>query len=159
MIVKEKIKYKMAKLTTRITWVLAHGICHVWAWARSFRSKNNFDYFIKNLRTQYPTCNKAGDASVAGLPFISKLVYEDEFERSVSLKIGDICIEYSFTKTLEEEEKMLYLLDEDKPEQDVTDAVTALVHLTKQTHHNASVLQFSKHRKEQDGVEYRKDNS
>ena len=154
MLVKDKIKIQMAKLTTQITWYLAHGICRVWAWARSFRSKNNFDYFIKNLRTQYPTCNKAGDASIAGLPFISKLVYEDEFERSVSLKIGDIVIEYSFTRTLEEiNVPPLY---EKEPEREI---IKALVHMIKQTHHNASVLQFSKHRKEQDGVEYRKDNS
>ena len=155
MLVKDKIKIKMAKLTTQITWYLAHGVCRVWAWARGFSSKNNFDYFIKNLRTQYPACNKSGDASVAGLPFISKqLVYEDEFERSTSLKIGDIVIAYSFTRTLEEiNVPPLY---EKEPQREI---ISALVHMTKQTHHNASVLQFSKHGKEQDGVKYRKDNS
>ena len=37
--------------------------------------------------------------------------------------------------------------------------LSALLTITRQTHHNNSVLEFSKHRKEQDGVKYRKSNS
>ena len=77
---------KMAKLTNQITSILAHGICKVWAWGRSFRYKNNFDYFIRPVR---PTVLRER------LPFIMKRVHEDVYERSVKLKIGDIVIEYS----------------------------------------------------------------
>jgi hypothetical protein len=142
MIVKDKIKYKMAKLTTRITWVLAHGICHVWAWARSFRSKNNFDYFIRLERP-----------SVSKQPFIMKKIYEDDYERSVKLKIGEVVIEYSFGKTLEENITELF------PTTGQDKILSALLTITRQTHHNNSVLEISKHRKEKDGVEYRKSNS
>lgn len=83
---------KMAKLTTQITSLLAHGVCKVWAYGRSFsKNKNNFDYFIRLERP-----------SVSKRPFIMKKIYEDDYERSVKLKIGEVVIEYSFSKTLEE---------------------------------------------------------
>jgi hypothetical protein len=41
---------KMAKLTTQITSILAHGLCKVWALGRSFSDENNFDYFIRTVR-------------------------------------------------------------------------------------------------------------
>ena len=69
MIVK-KIKNNMAKLTTQTTLVLAHAICSVWKWGRKLGNKNNFDYFIRNLSTQYPTTNKMAEASLASSPFI-----------------------------------------------------------------------------------------
>ncbi len=134
---------KMAKLTTQITSLLAHGVCKVWAYGRSFsRDKNNFDYFIRLERP-----------SVAKRPFIMKKIYEDDYERSVKLKIGEVVIEYSFGKTLEENITELF------PTTGQDKILSALLTITRQTHHNNSVLHISKHRKEQDGVKYRKSNS
>ena len=134
---------KMAKLTTQITSLLAHGVCKVWAYGRSFsRDKNNFDYFIRLERP-----------SVAKRPFIMKKIYEDDYERSVKLKIGEVVIEYSFGKTLEENITELF------PTTGQDKILSALLTITRQTHHNNSVLHISKHRKEQDGVKYRKSSS
>lgn len=134
---------KMAKLTTQITSLLAHGVCKVWAYGRSFsKDKNNFDYFIRLERP-----------SVAKRPFIMKKIYEDDYERSVKLKIGEVVIEYSFGKTLEENITELF------PTTGQDKVLSALITITQQTHHNNSVLELSKHRKEQDGVKYRKSNS
>ena len=134
---------KMAKLTTQITSLLAHGVCKVWAYGRSFsKDKNNFDYFIRLERP-----------SVAKRPFIMKKIYEDDYERSVKLKIGEVVIEYSFGKTLEENITELF------PTTGQDKILSALLTITRQTHHNNSVFELSKHRKEQDGVKYRKSNS
>jgi len=134
---------KMAKLTTQITSVLAHGVCKVWAYGRSFSTnKNNFDYFIRLERP-----------SVAKRPFVMKKIYEDDYERSVKLKIGEVVIEYSFGKTLEENITELF------PTTGQDKILSALLTITRQTHHNNSVLELSKHRKEQDGVKYRKSSS
>ena len=134
---------KMAKLTTQITSLLAHGVCKVWAYGRSFsKDKNNFDYFIRLERP-----------SVAKRPFVMKKIYEDDYERSVKLKIGEVVIEYSFGKTLEENITELF------PTTGQDKILSALLTITRQTHHNNSVLELSKHRKEQDGVKYRKSSS
>ena len=134
---------KMAKLTTQITSLLAHGVCKVWAYGRSFsRDKNNFDYFIRLERP-----------SVAKRPYFMKKIYEDDYERSVKLKIGEVVIEYSFGKTLEENITELF------PTTGQDKILSALLTITRQTHHNNSVLHISKHRKEQDGVKYRKSSS
>ena len=153
MIVKDN--KKMAKLTTQTTILLAHAICSVWKWGRKLGNKNNFDYFIRDLSTQYPTTNKMAEASLASSPFISKVILvDDEYERSISLKIGTIAIEYSFDKTLEENN--VIPLYEYKPEEEV---INALIKITHQRHHNTSVLQFSKNRKERDGSKYREGNT
>jgi len=134
---------KMAKLTTQITSLLAHGVCKVWAYGRSFsRDKNNFDYFIRLERP-----------SVAKRPYFMKKIYEDDYERSVKLKIGEVVIEYSFGKTQEENITELF------PTTGQDKILSALLTITRQTHHNNSVFELSKHRKEQDGVKYRKSNS
>ena len=134
---------KMAKLTTQITSLLAHGVCKVWATARSFsKDKNNFDYFIRLERP-----------SVTKRPFVMKVVYEDDYERSVKLKVGEVVIEYSFSKTQEENITELF------PTTVQDKVLSALISITQQTHYNNSVLHISKHRKEKDGVEYRKSSS
>ena len=139
---------KMAKITTQITSVLAHGICKVWAWGRSFRDENNFDYFIREVR---PSPTK--------LPYIKKLVYENDKERSVTLKIGSIVIEYSFGKTPEEEVDS-NVCDLFETKYDARDEVVkAIVSITRQTHHNNSVLRFSKNKKENDGSKHREGNT
>ena len=49
---------KMAKLTTQITSVLAHGVCKVWAYGRSFSTNKN----IRTLEFDLPCrpCSKDG---------------------------------------------------------------------------------------------------
>ena len=146
MFMKNEYK-KMAKLETQIISVLAHSVCKLWDISRSFNDKNNFDYFIRAVR-QSPT----------PFPYIKKQVFEDDYERSVSLKIGEVVIEYSFSKTLEEVDSNVCPLFKD--EYDAGDEVVkALVSITRQSHHNNSVLQFSSNRKEKDGSKYREGNT
>jgi hypothetical protein len=146
MLTNNKYK-KMAKIQTQIISILAHGTCKIWAFGRSFSDKNNFDYFIRAVR---PSPTK--------LPFIKKQVYEDDNERSVTLKIGEVVIEYSFSKTKEETDTNITPLfkSEYEPRDEV---IKALVSITRQTHHNNSVLQFSNNRKERDGSKYREGNT
>ena len=138
-------KYKkMANFITQIISLIAHGVCKVWAFGRSFNDKNNFDYFIRVVRPSVAPTKR---------PFIMKVVYEDDYERSVKLKIGEVVIEYSFSKTQEENIHELFTTTgQDK-------VVSALISMTQQTHHNNSVLELSKHRKENDGSKYRKSSS
>ena len=143
-------KYKnMAKITTQMTWYTSHAVCKVWAWVRSFSSKNNFDYFIKKLDAHKPI-----DAKDLKTSFVEKVVYEDDFERSVSLRLGNVVVEYAFSKT--QGETNLIPLFEYKPESEI---IKTLLHMTKKAHHNASVFTLAKHRKEQDGTKDRKSNS
>ena len=138
-------KYKkMANFITQIISLIAHGVCKVWAFGRSFNDKNNFDYFIRVVRPSVAPTKR---------PFIMKVVYEDDYERSVKLKIGEVVIEYSFSKTQEENIHELF------PTTGQDKVVSALISMTHQTHHNNSVLELSKHRKENDGSKYRKSSS
>ena len=138
-------KKNMTKLTTQITSILAHGICKVWAYGRSFSNKNNFDYFIRAVR---PSSDK--------LPYIHKSVSEDCYTKNVELKVGNIVIEYGFEKNKVVDSS----IDLFQQEYDAKDAVVkAIVSISQQQHHNNSVLQFSKHRKDNDGVKYRKSNT
>ena len=135
---------KMANFNTQIISFIAHGVCKVWAFGRSFNNKNNFDYFIRPVR---PTV--APDKR----PYIMKAVYEDDYERSVKLKIGKVVIEYSFGKTPKENIQELF------PTTGQDKVISALIQMTQQTHYNNSVLELSKHRKENDGSKYRKSSS
>jgi hypothetical protein len=138
-------KKNMTKLTTQITSILAHGICKVWAYGRSFSNKNNFDYFIRAVR---PSSDK--------LPYIHKSVSEDCYTKNVELKVGNIVIEYGFEKNKVVDSSIELFHQEYDAKATV---VKAIVSMTQQQHHNNSVLQFSKHRKDNDGVKYRKSNT
>ena len=139
-------KKNMTKLTTQITSILAHGICKVWAYGRSFSNKNNFDYFIRAVR---PSSDK--------LPYIHKSVSEDCYTKNVELKVGNIVIEYGFekNKVVDSSIEQLFVQEYDAK----ATVVKAIVSMTQQQHHNNSVLQFGKHRKDNDGVKYRKSNT
>ena len=138
-------KKNMTKLTTQITSILAHGICKVWAYGRSFSNKNNFDYFIRAVR---PSSDK--------LPYIHKSVSEDCYTKNVELKVGNIVIEYGFEKNKVVDSSIDLFHQEYDAKATV---VKAIVSMTQQQHHNNSVLQFGKHRKDNDGVKYRKSNT
>ena len=86
--------------------------------------------------------------------FFSKtILVNDQYQRSCSLKIGDIVVEYSFNKTLKEYSIPLFYEPKDE-------VIKTILEMTRQSHHNASVLNLAKHRKEKaDGTNYRKSNS
>ena len=142
---------KLYKNMTQMLMVLAETYCKLWHYFRcGLRNKSDFNYFVKNLRDQYPL-GELGDHAMFGLPFFQKVVLEDnEFERSCAVKIGQVSIEYSFDKT--QKEPKILLLD-DSPRWEIA---RALLRMTIQQNHNATVLKFSKqHRKDkEDGSKY-----
>ena len=144
-------KKNMAKLITQLIWVLSHLYCKVWYFFRcTLRNKSDFDYFIRNLQTQYPTTS-----GIWTKPFFHKVVLvNDDYEKSRSVKIGNVTIEYSFDKTIKK--PVVNILGYDAMEE----VLKGLVHITRQSHHNASVFNLAKHRKERtDGGQYRKSNT
>ena len=144
-------KAKLYKNMTQIVMVLTEIYCRLWYFFRCrLRNKSDFDYFIRNLQTQYPTNN-----GIWTKPFFHKVVLvNDDYEKSRSVKIGNITIEYSFDKTIKQ--PIVHLFGYDA----MTEVIKGLVHITRQSHHNASVFSLAKHRKEKsDGVKYRKSNT
>ena len=139
----------MAKMTNKAIWAISHLYCKVWFWGRcTLRNKNDFDYFISDLRTD--------NSPIKFQTFFQKkVIVNDDIERSVAVRFGDIQIEYSFTKK-KKEDNLLHLFGYDAMEE----VIKALVKITKVSHHNASVFSLAKRRKEKaDGVKYRKSNS
>ena len=137
---------KLLKTMTQTLMVLAETYCSLWYFLRCrLRNKSDFNYFVKNLRDQYPK-GELGDVAMKGIPFFHKVVLEDnELERSCAVKIGHIEITYSFDKT--QREKKILLFD-DSPRWEIA---RQLLKMTAIKHHNASVLKFSnKHRKEKE---------
>ena len=140
----------MAKLVTQSIWVLSHIYCWVWKFGRNLFRKSDFDYFIRNLQKQYPTTS-----GIWTKPFFHKVdLVNDDYEKSRSVKIGNVTIEYSFDKTIKTPVVHLFGYDA------MDEVLKGLVHITRQSHHNASVFNLAKHRKEQtDGGKYRKSNT
>ena len=137
----------MAKLITQLIWVLSHLYCKVWYFCRcTLRNKSDFDYFISNLRTENSPIRFANF-------FQKKITFSDDREKSAAVRIGDIQIEYSFEK--KQKDNLLHLFGYDAMEE----VIKALIKMTKVSHHNASVFNLAKHRKEKDGTKYRKGNS
>ena len=125
----------MVKLVTQSIWVLSHIYCWVWKLGRNLFRKSDFDYFIRNLQTQYPTTT-----GIWTKPFFHKVVLvNDDYEKSRSVKIGNVTIEYSFDKTIK---KPNYFITEPKWE-----VAKSLYKLTKQSHYNASVVYLKDHKK------------
>ena len=145
-----KRKKTMAKLTTKLIWVISHWYCKVWYWGRcSLRGKSDFDYFISNLQE---------DNSPINFPtfFQKKIILNDDREKSVAVRIGAIQIEYSFDKNFKKKDNLVHLFGYDAMEQ----VIKQLVQMTKTAHHNASVFDLAKRRKEKnDGSKYRKSSS
>ena len=144
---KYKLKKQMAKIITQSIWVLSHIYCWVWKFGRNLFRKSDFDYFIRNLQTQYPTTS-----GISTKPFFHKVeLVNNEYEKSRSVKIGNVTIEYSFDKTIKTPVVHLFGYDA------MDEVLKGLVHITRQSHHNASVFNLAKHRKEQtDGSKHRK---
>ena len=148
-----KMQAKLKKITTRldvmmtqVIMVLTNIYCKLWHFFRCvLRNKRDFDFFIQDLRRQYPK-GEIGDAAIGKLPFFKKVILvDDDCERSSSVKIGHCHLKYSFDKTVREQKVLLF---DDSPRWEIA---RALLRMTMQQNHNASVLKFSKHRKENDG--------
>jgi hypothetical protein len=139
----------MAKMTNKAVWLISHLYCKVWYWGRcTLRNKNDFDYFISNLRTENSPLKFQTF-------FQKKITLNDDREKSVAVRVSDIQIEYSFTKK-KKKDNLVHLFGYDAMEE----VIKALVQMTKTAHHNASVISLAKRRKEKgDGIKYRKSNS
>ena len=90
------------KLSTKVIMSVAEVFCMVWKYGRcNLRRKvNDFDYHIHDLRCQFPN-EVAYHMQIGELPFFSKVVEnEDEYEKTVSVKIGDANIRYTFDKLI-----------------------------------------------------------
>lgn len=92
----EKLK---TKKTTRLVMLIAKAVFAVWKFFRcKIRGVNNFDYYIYDLRSEYPS-ELVYQQEVAGKPFIQKVLEDDDRDEKVwSLFIGDCVIQYSFIK-------------------------------------------------------------
>ena len=134
-------KSSIKKCMTGVVKVMANAFCYCWHFGRCRfpGRKNDFDYFVYDLRTQYPTRELGNIALENSKFFEKKVILEDEFERTISIKVGDICIRYSFDKTIK---KPNYFITEPKWE-----AAKGLYKLLKQSHHNASVVYLKDHKK------------
>ena len=136
---------KLYKTMTQTLMVLAETYCYLWYFFRCrIRNKSDFNYFVENLRDEYPK-GELGDTAINQLPFFKKVVVQDDdLERSCAVKIGHVKIKYSFDKTQREQKVLLF---DDSPRWEIA---RQLLKMTAIRHHNASVLKFSdKHRKEE----------
>jgi hypothetical protein len=62
------------------------------------RHKNNFDYFIRDIRKEYPT-QFAYDVTVGTEPFYQRTLVDNDISSTYAIiKIGDCFIEYSYQK-------------------------------------------------------------
>ena len=147
---------KLKKITTRLDvmtqmiMVITGIYCNVWYFLRCrLRNKRDFNFFIQNLRRQYPK-GDLGNIAIGKLPFFKKVVLVDsELEKSCAVKIGHCHLKYSFDRTVKEQKVLLF---DDSPRWEIA---RALLRMTIQQNHNASVLKFSKqHRKENDGSKH-----
>ena len=134
-------KLSIKKCMTGVVKMMAETFCYCWHFGRCrvFRRMNDFDYRVYNLRTQYPTQELGNIALEKSKFFEKKVILEDKFEKTVSIKVGDICIRYSFDKTIK---KPNYFISEPKWE-----TAKGLYKLLKQSHHNASVVYLKDHKK------------
>ena len=76
---KYKLKKQMAKIITQSIWVLSHTYCWVWKCGRNLFRKSDFDYFIRNLQTQYPTTS-----GIWTKPFFHKVVFQNKIESNIT---------------------------------------------------------------------------
>ena len=139
-------KAKLYKYMTQIVMVITDLYCRLWYFLRcSLRNKRDFNFFIQDLRKQYPI-GDLGDIAIGRIPFFQKIILVDnELERTCAVKLGHCYLKYSFDKTVKEQKVLLF---DDSPRWEIA---RALLRMTIQQNHNASVLKFSKHRKEKDG--------
>ena len=108
------------KLSTKVIMNVAGLMCKVWKYGRSkYNNMSDFDYHIKDLRSQYPN-ELVYKNAVGNLPFYDKInEIDDEYEKTSSIKIGDCHLRYTFDKSVRkykvEDETKAYLHTEGNP--------------------------------------------
>lgn len=84
--------------TTRTVMTLANLIMKGVRYYNNVRYKNNFDYFIRDIRKEYPS-QITYDLTVGQEPFFQKSIIDNDITQIYSvIKIGDCYIEYSYQK-------------------------------------------------------------
>lgn len=92
------------RITTMATMCVANGICSVVSMFKKCWGGNDFDYFIFDLRNQYPN-DVSYQLDAGGLPFIKRsILIDDEFQKCIALKIGDCVVEYTHKKVMSEKD-------------------------------------------------------
>lgn len=92
------------RITTMATMCVANGICSVVSMFKKCWGGNDFDYFVFNLREQYPN-DVSYQLDAGGLPFIKRsILIDDEFQKCIALKIGDCVVEYTHKKVMSEKD-------------------------------------------------------
>lgn len=122
---------------TKVTMAVAETVCNVWWYGRCKlrRQVNDFDYHITDLRSQYPNMLVYKHA-VGELPYFCKTIEEDnQFEKTVSIKIGDCNIMYTFDKMVRAGDARQH----QEPTPDIQ-AVTDLLTQTKVRHNKPQSL-------------------
>jgi len=118
--------------TTRTIMLLANLIMRGVRYYNNVRYKNNFDYFVRDIRKEYPT-EFAYNVMVGSEPFYQKtLIDNDISDTYVIIKIGDCYIEYSYQK-LNWGEQLDEVFDEMKK-----DFIGDLISITKNSHSETS---------------------
>ena len=121
----------MDTIINKIIMVVAMVVCKVVhkVRCRSFlRRVDDFSYEVKTLK------------NTKNLPFITKKnLVSNEYEKSRALKIGDVCIRYSFDKLI----KYLDVRDVEITEPEFqTNVAIALAKVTTETHTSANIIKL-----------------
>ena len=115
------------KLVDRIIMMCAYIFCYTWhkVRCRTFRRIDDFNYHVFAIEYN------------SQIPFIKKVVETNNvFEKTVSVKIGNICTRFSFDKTLREAD----VVTEELPEWIIKRALQKNNH----TRHKATVVNINR---------------
>ena len=121
----------MRTISNKIIMVVAMIVCRVIhkVRCRSFlRRIEDFSYEVKPLK------------NTKNLPFIKKqIIVSNDWEKSTALKIGGVCIKYSFDKLI----KYLDVRDVEITEPEFkTNVAIALAKTTVETHNSTNIIQL-----------------
>ena len=146
---------KKSKLSTRCVMNVCSVVCKVWKVVRCklWRDIDDFDYYISDLRSQYPN-QLVYKHEVADLPFFSRTIdNDDEYERTSSIKIGDAVIQYTFNKLrrqgLIEDSEVIPLFEHYDPYKSTIENVIAQ---TKLSHNRPDKLKVIKLNRKENNV-------
>ena len=140
---------------TKVIMTIARLSCKVWYIARCklWRNISDFDYYVFDLRSQYPN-QLVYKHEVADLPFFSRTIdNDDEYERTSSIKIGDAVIQYTFNKLrrqgLIEDSEVIPLFEHYDPYKSTIENVIAQ---TKLSHNRPDKLKVIKLNRKENNV-------
>lgn len=90
-----------SSVMTTFVKIVANLYCWIWyrLRCRLFRRIDDLSYHIFDLRDSYPS-NYAYNSAMKGIPFFQKIIeWNNEYEKTVCIKIGSVCVRYSLEKT------------------------------------------------------------